>query len=87
MDGFRCNELDDAKLFNVGIYATFYDGSATFVQRDIKRHFAKNGGINKFNNLLTPYKDIKMNYDTYYVIDTFFDKDNIAVIPINTKAI
>ena len=22
-----------------------------------------------------------MNYDTYYVIDTFFDKDNIAVIP------
>lgn len=81
MDGFRCNELDDAKLFNVGIYATFYDGSATFVQRDIKRHFAKNGGINKFNNLLTPYKDIKMNYDSYYVIDTFFDKDNIAVIP------
>lgn len=82
LDGFKTKELDEKKVFNVGVFATFDDGSATFVIRERKKKFEKQGGIQSYIDLLRQHKEYEPKHDTYELIEHYgTDDDGTFVIP------
>ncbi|MBP3635793.1 MAG: hypothetical protein J6J17_05020 [Bacilli bacterium] len=81
LDGFKAKDLDESKIFNVGIFATFDDGSATFVIRERKKRFEKQGGIQSYIDLLRQYKEYEPKHDTYEFIERYSTDDYTFVIP------
>lgn len=79
LDDFIAEELDERKI--VGIFATFDDGSATFVIRKSKKRFEKQGGLQPYIDLLRQYKEYESNYDTYEIIECYSNDDDTFVIP------
>ena len=80
LDGFMFMKLSN-KIFNVGIFATFNDGSATFVIRERAKKFEKNGGIKSYIDLLEESKKNDSNYGTYEIIDFHSVSGNTFIIP------
>lgn len=80
LDGFKSKKLDEPKVFNVGIFATFDDGSATFVRREKEKTFEKRGGIQPYIDLLKKYKEYEPKYDTYKYIESVGEVDGLFVI-------
>ena len=80
LEGFKFKESGKNKK-NVDIYATFADGTATFIIRESLKKFKKHSGINLYIDLLKQYKDYEPQYDNYYVIDFYCRKSDIFVIP------
>lgn len=81
LDGFKSKKLDGSKVFNVGIFATFDDGSATFVIREKEKTFDKRGGIQPYIDLLKKYKEYEPKYDTYKYIESVGEVDGLFIIP------
>lgn len=81
IDGFRHKSLDGSKVFNIGIFATFSDGSATFIKRVTPKEFDKKGGIQLYIDMLKKCKDYAPQHDSYYPIENYFDKSNQVIIP------
>lgn len=81
LDGFKPKILDESKIFNVGVFATFNDGSATFVIRERAKKFEKQGGIQPYIDLLKQYKEYEPKHDTYKFIESYGAADDIFVIP------
>ena len=81
LDGFKVENLGEHKIFSVGIFATFIDGSSTFVIRERKNKFEKHGGIQPYINLMRQYKEYEPKYDTYEEIECYCIGDNTFVIP------
>lgn len=81
LEGFKHKELTDSKVFDVGIFATFNDGSATFIKRNTTKEFQKRGGIELYINLLKQYKEYSPQHDNHYIIDNHFGQGNTSVIP------
>lgn len=80
MDGFISKKLDDFRKFNIGIYATFNDGSATFIERESEKGLKRRGGIESYNNMLKQFKECKLQHDVYYPINDNFGDDNTIII-------
>ena len=87
LDGFKSKKLDGSKIFNVGIFATFDDGSATFVERVREKTFEKHGGIQSYIDLLKEYKDCEPKYDTYRYIESVGEENGLFIIPELQKKI
>ena len=81
LDGFKAKSLDEDKIFNVGVFATFNDGSATFVWRERAKKFEKKGGIQPYIDLLKKYKEYEPQHDPYMNIASFDEVDGLFVIP------
>ena len=81
LDGFKRQTLDGRKLFNVGVFATFNDGSATFVKRQTAKEFEKKGGIQAYIDLLKQHKEYEPKYDTYKCIEAYSHNDDTFIIP------
>ena len=81
LDGFKAKSLGEDKILNVGVFATFNDGSATFVQRERAKKFQKQGGIEPYIDLLRKYKEYEPKHDTYKYIEFFDEVDGLFVIP------
>lgn len=80
LEGFRLAAIK-AKVFNTGLYATFNDGSATFIIRNSAKSFEKNGGLEPYIKLLEQYKEYNPQYETYEVIEKNYIGDNTYIIP------
>lgn len=80
LDGFKTTTLK-SKIFNVGIFATFNDGSATLITRERAKKIKKQGGIQPYIDLLKQYKEYGQKYDTYEIIEYYSDSDDTIVIP------
>ena len=81
LEGFKHKTLDDSKLFKVAVFATFNDGSATFVKRQTPKEFQKKGGIQAYIDLLKQYKEYEPKYDTYKNIEGYSQNDDTYIIP------
>lgn len=83
LDGFKAKPLVGDKT---GVFATFSDGSATFVWRERPKKFEKKGGIQPYIDLLKKYKEYEPKHDTYKYIEGFDEVDGLFVIPeLQTK--
>lgn len=81
LEGFKHSTLDESKIFKIGIYATFNDGSATFIERKTQKEFQK-GGIQAYIDLLKQHKEYAPKYDTYRNIEGYYNhNDDTIVIP------
>lgn len=80
LDGFKAKTLEN-KIYNVGIFATFNDGSATFVIREKTKKFEKQGGIESYIDLLKQYKEYAPKHDTYEIIEYHSVNDDTFIIP------
>ena len=81
LEGFKQQKLDKHRIFNVGLFATFTDGSATFIRRESPRNFAKQGGIDGYIDELKKYKEFNPQYDEYQIIECFGNDDDTYTIP------
>lgn len=81
LEGFKHKTLEESKIFKVGVFATFNDGSATFVKRQTAKEFEKKGGIQAYINLLKQHKEFEPKYDTYKYIEAHSYNDDTFVIP------
>lgn len=81
LDGFRFKEIENDKIFKIGVFATFSDGSATPIIRNTKREFNKKGGLQFYIDELKKYKDCEQQYETYQIIECFSTDDDTFVIP------
>ncbi len=81
LDGFITKNLGENKFFNVGVFATFSDGSATFLWRESAKEFEKNGGIQPHIDVLKKYKEYEPKHDNYEVIEEYRTSDDTFVIP------
>lgn len=81
LDGFKVKDLDGGKVFNVGVFATFNDGSATHVIRERKKKFEKQGGIQSYIDLLKQHKEYAPKHDTYEFIERYSTDGDTFVIP------
>ena len=81
LEGFKYKLMEENKTLNVGIFATFNDGSAVFIRRDKENSFRKNGGIKSYINLLRKYKEYKPQHEHYHIIDTYNNGDDTFTIP------
>ena len=81
LDGFKSKIFDEYKIFNTYIFATFNDGSATFVSRERAKKFEKQGGIQPYIELFKKYEEYEPKYDTYHCIEAFNEVDGVFVIP------
>lgn len=85
LDEFTYQIANDIRSFNVGIFAVFDDGSATFVEAEKEKYFVKNfGGIQPYMNLLNTgslYEDYLPKHETYKVIEYRKAVDNTFIIP------
>ena len=73
MDGFKEKKLDDDRRYNIGIFAMFSDGSATFITRESEKSLRKWSGIASYNNRLKPFKNPNLQHEKYYSIGANFD--------------
>lgn len=81
-DGFKSKLLTNNTYNNLGIFATFNDGSATFISEDNDTTFQYKGGIKKYENLLEPRVPINQTHDTYEIIESYGnDENDTFVIP------
>lgn len=80
LEEFRLSPVQ-GKIFNMGLYAAFNDGSATFLIRDRAKSFEKHGGIEPYIELLKEHKEYNPQYETYDVIEHYYVGDNTFVIP------
>ena len=82
LEGFKHTTLEESKIFKVGVYATFNDGSATFIKRQTTKEFEKKGGIQAYIDLLKQHKEYDPKYDTYRNIEAYYShNDDTIVIP------
>lgn len=81
LDGFKHKTLEESKIFKIGIFATFKDGSATFIRRQTKKEFEKKGGIQAYKSLLNQYKDSDPKYDNYKCIEAYSFNEDTFIIP------
>ncbi len=81
IDGFKYKILDEKRFYKVYIFATFNDGSATFVCREREKIFQKQGGINSYLNFLKSNKEYNSKYDTYEIIECYSKDDDTFLIP------
>ena len=81
LDGFKQKTLNNHKIFNVGVFATFADGSSTFITRKTIKEFQKKGGIQSYIDLLKQYKQYEPQHDTYKFIEGHDCIDNTFIIP------
>lgn len=81
LDGFKSIKLDEIKIFRVGIFATFIDGSATFIESKTEKEFNKKGGIQTYIDELKKYKDYNPRYEEYQIIESFGIDDATFIIP------
>jgi len=85
LEGFKTKILDGAKIFNVGIFATFNDGVAAFVIRKGEKEFQKQGGIQSYIDLLKKYKEYAPQHEHYKILDYYIqhdiNDDNVIIIP------
>lgn len=80
LDGFKATTIEN-KIYNVGIFATFNDGSATFVIRERAKKFDKQGEIQPYTDLLKQYKKYDPQYDTYEIIELHNVNNDTFIIP------
>lgn len=80
LDGFKTKILEN-KIYNVGVFATFNDGSATFVICEKAKKFEKQGGIASYIDLLKQHKDYDPQHDTYEIIEYHSVSDDTFIIP------
>ena len=86
LDDFKTKPLGEDKILNIGVFATFSDGSATFVRRERAKKFEKKGGIQPYIDLLKKYKEYEPKHDTYKYIESVGEVDGLFVIPeLQTK--
>ena len=81
LDGFESESLGEDKILNVGIFATFKDGSSTFVWRERAKKFEKQGGIQPYIDLLKKYKKFEPKHDAYLCIESCSEVDGMFIIP------
>ena len=85
LEGFKVKTLDGPKVFNVGIFATFNDGTAAFVRRKREKEFQKQGGIQFYINLLKKFKEYDLQHEHYKILDYYIQNnsndDNRIIIP------
>jgi len=81
LEGFKYKTLEESKIFKVGVFATFNDGSATFVKRQTPKEFEKKGGIEAYIDLLKQHKEYEPKYETYKYIEGYSCNDDTFVIP------
>lgn len=81
LDGFKHKTLEECKVFKVGVFATFNDGSATFVKRQTTKEFEKKGGIQAYIDLLKQHKEYEPKHETYKYIECFSHDDDTFIIP------
>ena len=81
LEGFKHKTLEESKIFEVVVFATFNDGSATFVKRQTTKEFEKKGGIQAYIDLLKQHKEYEPKYDTYKYIESYSHNDDTVVIP------
>ncbi len=80
LDGFKTKILEN-KIYNVGIFAIFNDGSATFIIRERAKKFDKQGGIQSYIDLLKQHKEYNPQCDTYEIIEFHSVNDDTFIIP------
>ena len=68
------------KIANINIFATFNDGSATWIKREFSKYFEKKGGIETYINLLKQYKSFEPKHDNYKYIELFSDSNDTFII-------
>lgn len=81
LNGFKEVEFDDRKNFKVGIYATFNDGSATFIKRHTTKGFQSIGGIQTYIDMLKEHKEYEPKCGTYKNIEAHSYNDDTFIIP------
>ena len=81
LEGFRYKTLDWHKIANLGVFATYSDGSASFVERKKSKEFEKNGGIQAYIDLLKQHKEYNPQREYYQIIDFYNAVDNTFIIP------
>ena len=84
LEGFKEKPLEGARVFNVGIFATFSDGTAAFVKRQSQKEFKKRGGIQPYIDLLQKYKEYNPQHGHYKILDYYIQGNNSSdaiVIP------
>ena len=81
LDGFKVEALDESRFFDIVIFAVFNDGSATFVKRQRKKRFEKEGGIQTYINLLKQYKDYEPKHESFKFIESYDNGTNTFIIP------
>lgn len=80
LEGFKYKILEDNKK-QVGVFATFSDGSATFIIRENAKKFEKQNGIKRYMDLLNQYKEHEPHYDTYEIIEYYINSEDTFTIP------
>lgn len=81
LEGFKHKTLEESKIFKVGVFATFNDGSATFVKRQTPKDFEKKGGIQAYIDLLKQHKEYEPKYETYKYIEGYSYNGDTFIIP------
>lgn len=81
LDEFTYRIADDNRTFNVGIFAVFNDGSATFINAEKAKNFEKQGGIKAYIDLLKQYKEYNPRHDSYQIIEHYSDGNDTFIIP------
>lgn len=84
VEGFGYMNLENYKINNVGVYAKFFDGSATRIIRKTPRNFKKTGGVQPYINILKQYKECEENsvlIDPCKIISWDDKDDDTLVIP------
>ncbi len=76
LEGFKTKSLEGARVFNVGIFATFSDGTAAFVKRQSQKEFQKRGGIQPYIDLLQKYKEYNPQHEHYKILDYYMQSNN-----------
>lgn len=80
LDGFESVPWGERNK-NTSVYAVFNDGSAVFVDVKNTKKFGKDGGLQKYTDLLKPYKEPSLTHDTYEVIEYYDNENDTFVIP------
>lgn len=82
LDGFKAKLVGN----KIAVFATFSDGSATYVWCERPKKFEKKGGIQPYIDLLKKYKEYEPKHDTYKYIESSDEVDGLFVIPeLQTK--
>ena len=79
MDGFMFKYHEKDKK-NVGIFATFIDGSATLVACKKLKKFKEDGELGPYTAMLNKNKDCKRTHDSYLVIEDHKTDDDTFII-------
>lgn len=81
LDGFRSKNFSEKRIYDVAIFATFDDGSATFLKREKSKKFKKKGGIQPYIDLLKQYKEYNPKFDSYSWIEYYDNESDKFIVP------